>query len=89
MVEKIIDLYDIELVDFLGVENKNIQEIELAFPKTKIVSRGNKISIKGNRNQLLEVEKIINIIFDLRLLLKNITTGTKKSVIESLSLIHI
>ena len=48
MVEKIIDLYDIELVDFLGVENKNIQEIELAFPKTKIVSRGNKISIKGN-----------------------------------------
>ena len=60
MVEKIIDLNDIELVDFLGVENKNIQEIELAFPKTKIVSRGNKISIKGNRNQLLEVEKIIN-----------------------------
>ena len=60
MVEKIIDLNDIELVDFLGVENKNIQEIELAFPKTKIVSRGNKISIKGNQNQLLEVEKIIN-----------------------------
>lgn len=60
MVEKIIDLHDIELVEFLGVENKNIQEIELAFPKTKIISRGNKISIKGTRTQLIEVEKIIN-----------------------------
>lgn len=59
MVEKVINLDDIELVGFLGVENKNIQEIEIAFPKTKIISRGNKISIKGNKDQLLEVEKII------------------------------
>ena len=59
MVEKIIDLNDIELVGFLGIENKNIQEVETAFPKTKIISRGNKISIKGNKEQLLEVEKII------------------------------
>jgi len=59
LVEKIIDLNDIELVGFLGIENKNIQEVETAFPKTKIISRGNKISIKGNKEQLLEVEKII------------------------------
>jgi phosphate starvation-inducible PhoH-like protein len=59
LVEKIIDLKDIELVNFLGIHNNNIQKIESAFPKTKIVSRGNKISIKGNKAQLLEVEKII------------------------------
>tara|TARA_B100001057_G_scaffold483583_1_gene560538 strand:+ start:164 stop:1084 length:921 start_codon:yes stop_codon:yes gene_type:complete len=59
LVEKTIDLKDIELVQFLGVKNKNIQGIEKAFPKTKIISRGNKISIKGNKDQLLEVEKII------------------------------
>ena len=59
MVEKVIDLHDIELVGFLGIENKNIKEVETAFPKTKIISRGNKISIKGNKEQLLEVEKII------------------------------
>ncbi len=59
MVEKTIDLKDIELVQFLGVKNKNIQGIEEAFPQTKIISRGNKISIKGNKDQLLEVEKII------------------------------
>ncbi len=59
MVEKVINLDDIELVGFLGVKNKNIQEIETAFPKTKIISRGNKISIKGNKDQLHEVEKII------------------------------
>ena len=37
MVEKIIDLKDIELVNFLGIHNNNIQKIESAFPKTKIV----------------------------------------------------
>ena len=62
MVEKVIDLNDIELVGFLGIENKNIQEVETAFPKTKIISRGNKISIKGNKEQLLEVEKIIKLL---------------------------
>ena len=60
MVEKTIDLKDIELVQFLGVKNKNIQGIEEAFPKTKIISRGNKISIKGNKGQLLKVEKVIS-----------------------------
>tara|TARA_B100001564_G_scaffold350816_1_gene355801 strand:+ start:849 stop:1769 length:921 start_codon:yes stop_codon:yes gene_type:complete len=60
LVEKTIDLKDIELVQFLGVKNKNIQEIEEAFPKTKIISRGNKISIKGNKDQLLKVEKVIS-----------------------------
>ena len=59
MIEKIIDLKDIELVNFLGIHNNNIQKIESAFPKAKIISRGNKISIKGNKVQLLEVEKII------------------------------
>ena len=38
MVEKVIDLNDIELVGFLGIENKNIQEVETAFPKTKIAA---------------------------------------------------
>ena len=60
MVEKTIDLKDIELLQFLGVKNKNIQGIEEAFPKTKIISRGNKISIKGNKDQLLKVEKVIS-----------------------------
>ena len=60
MVEKTIDLKDIELVEFLGIKNSNIQEIESAFPKTKIISRGNKISIKGNKDQLQEVVKIFN-----------------------------
>tara|TARA_B100000941_G_C28499858_1_gene553378 strand:- start:1575 stop:2495 length:921 start_codon:yes stop_codon:yes gene_type:complete len=60
LVEKTIDLKDIELVEFLGIKNSNIQEIESAFPKTKIISRGNKISIKGNKDQLQEVVKIIN-----------------------------
>ena len=38
----------------------SVEEIlKMTTTKTKIVSRGNKISIKGNKTQLLEVEKII------------------------------
>ena len=59
MVEKTIDLKDIELVQFLGVKNKNIQEIEQAFPEAKVISRGNKISIKGNENQLKGTKQIV------------------------------
>ncbi|HAI77249.1 MAG TPA: phosphate starvation-inducible protein PhoH, partial [Microscillaceae bacterium] len=40
MIEKVIQLEDISLVDFLGVENTNIKELAAAFPKTKILARG-------------------------------------------------
>jgi len=93
LVEKIIDLDNIELVGFLGVKNKNIQELETAFPKTKIISRGNKISIKGNKSQILEVESIINsLIFhfekfgklDNKIVLNHINNGQSNEESESI-----
>ncbi len=93
MVEKIIDLYNIELVSFLGVKNKNIQELETAFPKTKIVSRGNKISIKGNKTQIIEVESIINSLLihfekfgkvDRKIVLNHIKNGHSNEESESI-----
>jgi len=60
LVEKTIDLSDVELLGFLGVDNKNITQIESAFPDTRIISRGNKIKIKGSENQLKKIEIIIN-----------------------------
>ena len=60
MVEKTINLNQIELVEFLGVENKNITQIESAFPDAKIISRGNKIIIKGNKAQIEKVQKVIS-----------------------------
>ncbi len=93
MVEKIIDLDNIELVGFLGVKNKNIQELETAFPKTKIISRGNKISIKGNKAQIIEVESIINSLIihfekfgklDKKIVLNHINNGESNEENESI-----
>ncbi len=46
MIEKTVTLENISLIDFLGIENKTIDTLSAAFPKSKIVSRGNEILIK-------------------------------------------
>ena len=60
MVEKIITLENISLPEFLGVENRNIQEVANAFPKSKIISRGNEIRIKGSAPEILKINDILN-----------------------------
>ncbi len=60
MVEKVITLENISLVDFLGVDNSNIKEVASAFPKTKIISRGNEIRIKGTGSEILKINDILN-----------------------------
>ncbi len=64
MVEKVITLENISLIDFLGVENKNIKEVASAFPKSKIVSRGNEIRIKGSTTEILKINDIISSLMD-------------------------
>lgn len=64
MVEKVITLENISLVDFLGVENKNIAEMALAFPKSKIVSRGNEIRIQGNTSEIIKINDILRDLVD-------------------------
>ena len=60
MVEKVITLENISLIDFLGTENQNIDELASAFPKTKIISRGNEIKIQGAPPEILRVNELIN-----------------------------
>jgi len=60
LVEKVITLENISLVDFLGVDNSNIKEVASAFPKTKIISRGNEIRIKGTGPEILKINDILN-----------------------------
>ncbi len=60
MVEKVITLENVSLLDFLGVENKNIKEVASAFPKSKIVSRGNEIRIQGTTTEILQINDILN-----------------------------
>jgi len=60
LLEKIITLENVSLVDFLGVENENIKTLATAFPNSKIVSRGNEITIKGTAPQILKINEILN-----------------------------
>lgn len=59
MIEKIIQLENVNLVDFLGVENTNIKKVAAAFPRSKIVSRGNELRIKGTNPEIIKINEII------------------------------
>ncbi len=64
LIEKTITLEDIPLTDFLGVENKNISQLASAFPKSKIISRGNEILVKGEAPDILQITDILNSLVD-------------------------
>ena len=63
-MEKIISLDSIPLPEFLGVQNQNINQISLAFPQSKIISRGNEIRIKGSPADLIKISEIIQSLID-------------------------
>ncbi len=60
MIEKTVTLENISLIDFLGVENKTIDTLAAAFPKSRIVSRGNQIHIKGATSEIVQINDILN-----------------------------
>jgi phosphate starvation-inducible PhoH-like protein len=64
LIEKTITLESIPLLDFLGVENKNILELAAAFPKSRIISRGNEILVKGEAPDIIQITEILNSLMD-------------------------
>jgi phosphate starvation-inducible PhoH-like protein len=60
LIEKVVTLENISLLDFLGIENKTIDSLAAAFPKSKIVSRGNEIVIKGSTSEVVQIDDILN-----------------------------
>jgi phosphate starvation-inducible PhoH-like protein len=59
LTEKIVELDIVSLVDFLGEENKNVYTLASAFPKSRIVSRGDQIIIKGTPSEIEQIEAIL------------------------------
>jgi phosphate starvation-inducible PhoH-like protein len=55
--ERIIELTEINPKDFFGTHNSNIEQLKKYFPKIKVVARGNKIKIYGEKELLDEFEK--------------------------------
>jgi len=64
LIEKTITLENVSLLDFLGVENKNMNELTQAFPKSKIISRGNEIVLKGDPTDVVQITDILNSLVD-------------------------
>ncbi|MGB0886040.1 MAG: PhoH family protein [Chitinophagales bacterium] len=66
MNELIIEIEDIEPIQLLGSNNAKFNNIKKAFPKLKIVSRGNKIKAAGSEQELelfkAKVNKLIEFI---------------------------
>lgn len=52
MSELIIDLEDVNPVEFFGVNNSNLHLLKKAFPDVKIVSRGSKIRAAGSEEEV-------------------------------------
>jgi phosphate starvation-inducible PhoH-like protein len=64
LIEKVVTLDNISLIDFLGVENKNIDSLAAAFPKSRIVSRGNQIVLKGTTAEIVQIDDILGSLID-------------------------
>jgi phosphate starvation-inducible PhoH-like protein len=64
LIEKTITLENVSLLDFLGIENKNINELASAFPKSRIISRGNEILVKGESPEIIQITDILNSLVD-------------------------
>ncbi len=60
MTELIIHLDSIEPIDLLGINNSRLQILKNAFPRVKFTSRGNRIKIEGNTQDLEQLEEKIN-----------------------------
>ena len=60
MLEKIISLSEVSLIDFLGVANVNINLLIHAFPQSKIIARGEQLTVRGSNDQIALVEAIVN-----------------------------
>lgn len=59
-----IELAEINVQDFYGIQNKNLEYIVQQFPKLKIVARGRKITAVGPDDELVNFEQKINMILD-------------------------
>jgi len=64
LVEKVITLDNVSLLDFLGTQNQNITQVATAFPKSKIVSRGNEIRIQGTTPEILRINDVLNALLE-------------------------
>ena len=57
MTEKIVDLEKISLLEFFGVNEKNLSFLSILFPLVQLVLRGNSLKIIGKEKDIEEIIK--------------------------------
>ncbi len=65
MSEVIINIDGVNPLAFYGVNNSKLNLLKKAFPKLKIVSRGTKVKLAGNEEDIQEVQKKINLMLSM------------------------
>jgi len=65
-MRKIIEITDIPPITLFGTNNENMKIIEDSF-KSEIISRGNKVNLKGEKNDIELITKVINDIISIGL----------------------
>jgi phosphate starvation-inducible protein PhoH and related proteins len=61
MIEKLIYLEGIDPIAILGINNTRYERIRSAFPRLKLVARGNEIKALGEKTEVLNFEKRIDL----------------------------
>lgn len=56
MTEKILYIEETDLLEIFGVNNSRLNFIKNAFPKIKIIARGNEVKIMGDKNCISDFE---------------------------------
>jgi len=84
LAEKTITLEDISLIDLLGSENANLKQVAVAFPQTKIISRGNEIKLIGVDTEVLKVSQILESLIQQYNKYGNISQDKLKDIINQL-----
>src|SRR5690606_38331776 len=64
LLEKTIIIEDVSLVDFRGAQNAKIKIVSAAFPKSKIISRGDEIRIKGTEPEINRISEVIEMLLN-------------------------
>lgn len=60
MTEITINLDEINPVDFFGINNSNLDQLRIAFPRLNIASRGNKIRIAGSTDEIEQLRETVD-----------------------------
>lgn len=64
MNELIIELPNIQPLEFFGTQNETLDALKAYYPQLKIVARGNSLKVYGEEEVLQEFEKRMQLIFD-------------------------